>query len=421
MGLFDPRLIALGVFLGVLVVIALERMDRAVAAMLGAAILWGVGIIDADDIFHFIDLNVLALLFGMMVILACLREAGFFRWLGIKLANMCGCDPARLFILLSLTSALLSAFLTNVVAILFLVHITVELADVLEVSPVPFVMGEIFASNLGGTATMVGDPMNMMIASAFGLKFVDFIVNLAPIVTVCVLLVVLIWYEAVKPTRKREFLVMPVKAREVVKDRYLFVVSTGMFVTTIVLFALQDVLNLTPSTIALISSVILMGAVGRKVPNVFRNVDWETLIFLAAIFVVVGGLEKTGLIEEIAKTITYYGRNELLVSSMILWISALGSTVIDNIPLTATFIPMIKDVSMMTGMDVSGMIWALALGTGFGGNGTPIASSVNIVALGAMREYGHPITFKEFTKKGMAILALTTAIANLFIYLTIIL
>jgi Na+/H+ antiporter NhaD/arsenite permease-like protein len=416
----DPQMVAVTIFLAVFIAIATEKIQRTIAALLGSAALWAFGIIDVEDLFHFIDFEVLALLFGMMVIVAGLRHAKFFRWLGIYLANISGCDPKRMLILFTLMTALLSAFLDNVTTMLFMITVTLEIVEVLRIPALPFILSEIFAANIGGTATLIGDPPNIMIASALDLTFIDFLIYVAPIVIVCLLSMTYLWYRKVKVAISvpREFTVMPIKPSEVVTDAGLFYISFGVFSIVISLFFLHDMLKLEPAVIALVGSIVLLGISGNKIPHVFKDIEWETLIFFASIFVVVGGLEKVGVMDIITKIVlNAIGTNEVLSMTVIMWVSAVGSAFIDNIPLTATFIPMIEKIAASIGIDVKLLAWSLSLGTGFGGNGSPIGSSATIVAIGIVSAKGHPISFKEFVKNGILILAITVGLANALLLL----
>jgi Na+/H+ antiporter NhaD/arsenite permease-like protein len=414
----DPQLLAVIIFLVVFAAIATEKVERTIAALVGAAAMWATGVIAEDEILHFIDMEVLLLLFGMMVIVAGMRQAGFFRWIGIHLANMVGCDSTKMLFLFTFMTAILSAFLDNVTTMLFMVAVTLEIMDVLRVPPTPFIISEIFASNIGGTATLIGDPPNIMIGSAYDIGFLDFILNVAPAVVVILIVITLIWH---RWNRKivdvpREFTVLPIKPAEVVEDRRLFYLALTIFIAAIIAFFLHSSLGVSPATVAMMASIFLIAVAGGKIPHVFRHVEWETLIFFASMLVLVGGLEKTGVISALAERVTVFvGGNEALTVSVILWLSALGSAAVDNIPFTATFIPFIVEISNNVGTDLTTLAWALSLGTGLGGNGTPIASAATVVALGAAAARGHPVSFREFIKVGMIMLGVSVLIANLYL------
>jgi Na+/H+ antiporter NhaD/arsenite permease-like protein len=412
------------IFAAVFLAIATERVQRLTAALLGVAAMWGLGLISGVEALHFIDFKVLLLLFGMMVLVAGLREAHFFRWVGIQLANLVSCNPAKMLVLFTLITGLLSAFLDNVTTMLFMVTITLEIVEILHLPPMPFVISEVFASNIGGTATLVGGVPNMMIASSFHLSFMDFILNLSAIATLCLIVATAVWYWQVKRklASPREFTTIPVETAEIIADPAFFYITLTIFMATVSFFFLHDYLGVEPHLVAMMAAIVLLVLVGQRIPRIFHAIEWETLFFIAAMLILVGGLEKTGILSQLAGLIvTYTKGSPVLALSAILWTSAIGSAAIDNIPLAATFIPMIASLAAPLHLSVKTMAWALALGTGLGGNGTPVASAASVVAVGVAARRGHPISFKEFTKMGLTMVVLTTGLSNLYLALRYIL
>jgi len=354
-----------------------------------------------------------------MIIVGALRESGFFRWMGILLANFCRCKPSRMFIIFTITTALLSAFLYNITTVLFIVVVTIEIMEVLHLNPIPYIIGEILASNIGGTATMIGDPPNILISSAAGFTFLDFILNTMPI---CVVSLIITTFMLYRYFFRREFQVtcdfieVPINPRDVIQDQRLFKIGLMIFTAVIVLLFLQDRIRISPLTIVMVGGVCLLFVGGEKMPEVLEKVDWSILIFLACLFIIVGGLEKTGVIHLLASQLTpIIEYNNILAISAILWVSSVASAFIDNVPYSVAFIPILEDLiaTQSTLSDIAW--WALALGTGFGGNGTVIGAASNIVAIGIASKMGYNITFKDFLKIGMITLLVTTAVANLYL------
>ncbi|MFQ5711091.1 MAG: SLC13 family permease, partial [Candidatus Geothermarchaeales archaeon] len=417
----SPYMIAIAIFLVTYFLIAVGWGERTSAALAGAGALWALGVLTGGELLGFIDLDTLVLLFGMMVVVGVLTEAGFFRWLGLHLANYCKCRPTRMLLMFTLLTGVLSAFLPNIATILFMVAVIIEIMEILKLDPIPYVIGVILASNIGGTATLIGDPPNMMIATASGMSFTDFIFNVAPIVTVGFAVVIVFLYlrnrRAMEGMESKiEYSEIPLKPKDVVGDRRLFTVGSLIFSMAVALFFLQDMLKISPPTVAILSAIIILFVGGTKVSNILERVEWDTLIFLASIFIVVGGLEKTGVIHEISVLLSpVLGGNNFLAVSVVLWFSAFVSAFIDNIPFTATFIPVLKEISVSMGGKALPLWWGLSLGAGLGGNGTIIGSVVNIVAVGVASKRGYIITFSDFLKIGMTTLVITTATANLIL------
>ena len=392
--------------------------SRAIAAMVGAAAIWAFGILPAGEMIGYVDFNALGLLFGMMVLVGVLREANFFLVVGVKLANLVSCRVNLLFILLLFVTAALSAILDNVTTILFMVAVTIDLSQLLKLDPKPFILGEIFASNMGGAATLIGDPPNIMIASATGFTFSDFLDKAMPVSMMSTITVVAFLYLLdrkrleVKPAMEE----IPMRIEEIVADWRLFRIGTAMLIITVVLFFTHEMFHLSPSTVALMSAIVLLFLGGPKMPTILERVEWRTLIFFACLFMVVGGLEKTGTITLIATELSrYLAGSSWVAISAVLWLSSIMSGFVDNVPFVAAFIPVISDYGSMSGLDVSPLWWAMAIGAGFGGNGTMIGASSNVVAVGLAEKRGVKFTFYEFMKKGLQVTVLSTGIANLML------
>ena len=414
--LSNGQIVALLVFAATYILIATGYKERTIAAMGGVGVLWALEILDQKEMIAYVDLNALGLLFGMMVIVGTLKETRFFTWLGMLVANLCGCRPRMLFLAFFALAAGLSAILDNVTTVLFMVAVTIDVAELLKVNPRPYIIGEIIASNMGGAATLVGDPPNIMIASATGLTFIDFLVNLGPVVAAGLLASILfLFYYYRKELVDRECVKVSLDSSDIIQDLTLFRVGIGTLVVTCVLFVFHGMLDLAPSVIALTAAAFLLFVGGEKMPRILEDIEWGTLIFFASLFVVVGGLEKTGVISAVSGMVSSrVGTDQLLLTTTVLWLSSAGSAVIDNIPFVASFIPLLKDLSG-SGLGGDVVWWALALGAGFGGCGTPIGASANVVATGIAAKRGLSIGFKDYVKVGMAVLLITTTIAYLLL------
>lgn len=411
---------ALAIFGLTYLVIATESRERTIAAMAGAAAMFAFGVVTDEELISFVNFEALSLLFGMMVLVGVLREAAFFRWLGIHLANFCHCDPKRMLIVFVLMTAFLSALLPNVTTVLFMVIVTIEIVGYLKINPVPFIISEIIASNIGGTATMIGDPPNIMIATATGLTFRDFLFNTGPIAAVATLaaLGVLYYYYRKQLSIPLQIDSIPQKTNEVIVDKRLFRIGLGTFAVIVALFFFQDTTGLAPSIVTALGAIFLLFVGGPRMREILEDVEWSTLIYYACLLIIVGGLNKTDLLAMVSDRVgAVIGNNELVAVTATLWVAAFASSFIDNTPFVAAFIPLLQPVTRDVFVNSSALWWTLALGAGFGGNGTMIGSSPNIVATGVARKMGHKISFVEFTKIGMLVLLVSVGIANLMLYL----
>ena len=417
--MLNQKIIALLIFLFTYAYIATGRKEKQIATIAGAALIWITGIMNGGEMFSYIDFETLGLLFGMMVMVGALREAGFFKYLGLVIADYCRYIPFRMFIMFTLTTALLSALLANVTVVLFMTIIIIELSETLKINPVPFVISEIIASNIGGSATLIGDPPNILIAMETGMDFMGFIVNVAPISLATLLITIIILYFFYRETFKKEKLLgeLPLRPSQVITDRKLFYISIIVFIGTISLFFIHNIIGFSISSIALVSAAFLLFIGGNKMPKVLEDVEWNTLIFIAGLFIIIGGLEKTGVISEMALTIRPYISSNMIISiSIILWLSSLFSALIANIPFTIAFIPILKEIIKFNNIINPGILWwTLVIGADLGGNATAIGSSSNIVALDIAKEKGYDVTFKEFLKIGIFILVSTIGVSNLLL------
>ena len=414
--LLDQRNLAILIFITTYAYIALGKKEKQIAALVGATFVWILGIVSTLDMINYIDFETLGLLFGMMVIVGALRESGFFRYIGLEAARLSGYIPRRMFIVTTLTTALLSALLANVTVVMFMTVMIIEIAEMLNLDPKPFIIGEIMASNIGGAATIIGDPPNIMVATRINMTFLDFIIYIAPISIVALLASTLLIYYYYRDILDKEIITvdLPVSPSEVITDLKLLYIGYAIFVFTIIMFLIKPYVGLSYSAIAILGSSILLFLGGEKMPQVLDDVEWGTLLFLAGLFIIIGGLDKTGVIGNISQVLKPYLTSNLYISTtIVLWISALASALIANIPFTAAFIPILRSIT--TPSPDNPLWWALILGADFGGNTTSIGSSSNVVALDIMKERGLEISFIEYLKIGILILIVSVGVSNILL------
>lgn len=421
-------IVAIIVFSIVYLLIASERVNRVAAALAGAGVVLAVGVVGSQDAFFSaetgIDWNVVFLLFGMMVIVGVLRQTGVFEYVAIWAAKLAKGRPFRVMALLCVITAVASAGLDNVTTVLLVAPVTVLVCERIGVRPVPFLIAEALASNIGGTATLVGDPPNLIVASRSGLTFSDFLVNLGPIVIV--MLVVFIGLSRV--LFRKDFVadpaqvaqVMELDEREAIQDRALLVRSLTVLALVLAGFTLHGVLHLEPSVVALLGAGLLVAISGLPARSYLVEVEWETLLFFAGLFILVGSLVKTGVIDHLASAlVTATGDSVQGAMMLLLWGSAALSAIIDNIPFVATMTPVVDQLVSGTGpfAGQNGLWWALVLGADLGGNATAIGASANVVVAGISKRNGHPISFWEFTRYGSVVAVVTLVIATPYLLL----
>jgi Na+/H+ antiporter NhaD/arsenite permease-like protein len=420
--------VAVGVFVVGYVLIAIERVPKVVTALACAGVLLALGVVTADDVFYSgetgIDWNVIFLLLGMMIIVGVLRQTGVFEFLAIWAAKRAKGQPLRIMIFLVLVTAVASAFLDNVTTVLLMAPVTLLVCDRLNTNPVPFLMAEVMASNIGGAATLIGDPPNIIIASRAGLSFNDFLVNMAPIVLVALIgfVAILPWLFrgsfSVSPESVAE--VMSLNEREAINDRRLLVKCAVVLTLVFAGFLTHSLTHIEPSIIALLGAGLLVVITNLRPRDYMAAVEWETLLFFAGLFIMVGGLVKSGSIERLAELVADATGGDPLTAVMLILVgSALLSGIIDNIPYVATMTPLVQSLtqSISDPVQSQALWWALALGADFGGNLTAIGASANVVMLGIARRADHPISFWQFTRKGAIVTALTIAVAAPYLWL----
>ena len=414
-----PQIIALAIFVAVIGVIVSEKLHRAACALIGAMLLVLIGILEPKEALGFIDFNTIGVLIGMMMFVAVVKNSGIFEYLAVKAARIAKGNPWRIMVYFMIITAVLSAFLDNVTTVLLIGPMTFSICKTLELNPIPFLMTQIISSNVGGTATLIGDPPNIMLGSAADITFLQFILYDGPIVVIVMVATILgfrlLYHKGLTVTPEKMELIMQMDEKEEIRDQVLFYKSIIMICLVALAFILHDTLGLKTSIIAL-SCAALMILIGRQdVEETVHDVEWPTIVFFAFLFIVVGGLEKVGLIHMMAEAmISATGTHYVILMIVILWVSALCSAVLDNIPFVATLIPLIQTMSS-EGIDVWPLWWAVSIGACFGGNGTIIGASANVVLTGIANRKGYPITFIDFLKIGGPMMIMSIILATIYL------
>ena len=413
------QIVSIVIFVGVFALIISEKVHRTSAALAGAVLLWLTHIITFEQGMDEIDFNTLGVLCGMMLFVAVAKQSGIFQFLAIKAAKIAKGDPWKIMMYLVIITAVCSAFLDNVTTVLLISPMTFTICKILDESPIPFFMTQILASNVGGTATLIGDPPNIMIGSGAGLTFADFIAYDGPICVILLVVFIAMFYviygRKLSSTPEARAIVMELNEEETIRDKGLMHKSVVMILIVIVAFMLHGQLQLESSMIALAAAAVMLLIGGQDIEEMILGVEWTTIGFFAGLFVVVGGMVQTGVIDMLAQAlIDVTGGDAIATMLVILVASAIISSILDNIPFTATMIPIILYMGSQ-GMDPWPLWWALSLGACLGGNGTLIGASANVVLSGISTREGYPITFMSFLKVGMPMMLVSVAPAAVYL------
>src|SRR5687767_1750936 len=409
--------LAVVLFVAALAVIASERIDRTKVALLGATLILLTQTLDQEQAIEAIDFNTIGLLVGMMIMVRLTEQTGVYTWLAIRAGQLSRGRPLAVILSLSVTTAVMSAFLDNVTTVLLIVPITFVLADALDIDPVPLVIIEIITSNIGGTATLIGDPPNILIAGHTGISFGAFITNLAPIAAVTLVVVIGGLYLAfrsrlqIAPDARDR--VLALDARRSIEDAAEARRTVPILLATILVFFVHKPLHLEPATVALAGAAVMLLVTHHELHDAIANIEWPTLFFLIGLFVMVGALEETGALAEVAEGIADATGGDRVAELLgILWVSAVGSGAVDNIPFTAPMIPVVDTLP-----EDAAYWWALALGACFGGNATIIAAAANVAASGMSARAGAPIPFMTFVRYGLPVTLVSMLLATAYVLL----
>ena len=417
----STQIIAIVIFLVTMAAIMTEKLHRTVAAVAGALLLILTGVLSVESGFSYVDLNTLGVLIGMMLFVAVVKNSGIFEYIAIKAAKIAKGRPWPLMVLFALITAVLSAFLDNVTTVLLIGPMTLAITSMLRINPIPFFMTQIMASNIGGTGTLIGDPPNIMIGSAAGLSFTDFITNTGVAVLFVLAATIVCFYFIygrklhVEPEAMDS--ILQLDENKAIKDRSLLIKSVVMILLVVFGFVFHSQLHLESCTIALTAAAVML-LIGRQdVEEIVAGVEWTTILFFTGLFIVVGGLQETGVIQILANGLMDLTEGHMtLTILLILWVSAIVSSFLDNIPFVATLIPLILTMQS-SGVDVTPLWWAVSLGACLGGNGTLIGASANVVLSGISNRHGFPITFASYFKVGFPLMLVSVAISTVFLLL----
>ncbi|NUT92796.1 MAG: ArsB/NhaD family transporter [Saccharothrix sp.] len=416
------------VFVGAYILIATERVHRVAAALGGAALMLALGLTDGETAFHSldagIDWNVVFLLLGMMIIVGVIKQTGLFEYLAIAAAKRARGKPYAMLVMLVVITGTASAALDNVTTVLLIAPVTFLVCDRLGLNPIPFLIAEVMASNIGGTATLIGDPPNIIIASRAGFSFNDFLVHLAPFIVVLMVVFVVVcrWLfrDAFHYDEKRVAEVMALSEREAIRNRTLLWQSLVVLALVLAGFTLHSALHVEPSVVALLGAGLLVLISKVTTEEAIADVEWETLVFFMGLFVMVGALVETGVIGEVSRALAEaMGGQPLFAVLALLVISAVLSAIVDNIPYVATMSPIVADLVSAQGgtAQAEALWWSLALGADLGGNATAVGASANVVVLGLAARNGTPISFWTFTRYGLVVAGLSVLLSAPYLWL----
>lgn len=443
------QIVALVIFIAMFILIVLDKIERQwitlACGLLTLVFVFGLCMHSTDAIVKTLNINsifkpdfwyvsgqaeestsginwaTIIFIAGMMVMVEGMAKAGFFRWLCMKLAKMVNYKPIPLFITFMVLSAVLSMFIDSITVILFLAAVTVELAKLLKFNPVPMILSEIFCANLGGSATMCGDPPNIIIGTSIGYSFFDFLTHTGLMAGISLVVIIFYFYfvyrKAIsKNAGKVDYSSLP-EPKSAITDLKYFVLSCVIFACAVVLLVTHAMTGLTVAFIGVFVALFTLICFIKHIGELLKKVDYKTLLFFIGLFMVVGGLEQTGILEKIASFIGYVsGGNVKIMVAIIIWVSAVASAFIDNIPFAATMIPVIKSLSATTGVSLDTLAWTLSMGTDIGGSATPIGASANVVGTSVAAKNGHPIGWGKYCKTAAPATVIVITISMIFIF-----
>lgn len=416
----DHIILGIAIFSITYLLIVTEKFNRVAVAMTGAALMMLLSVEAQDIAIEHIDFNTIGILIGMMIVVTITRKSGIFEYLAIKSVKVVKGQPWGILVLFLIITAVASALLDNVTTILLIAPITLVITDTLKLNPIPFLVPEILMANIGGTATLIGDPPNIMIGSATGLSFMDFVVNLGPVVVV-IFVVTLFTFKFIYKgcytcgdKEKKE--ILSLDENLAIKDMVLLKKSIFVLLLTMVGFMIHGAFNLESATIALSGAAILLLISKQDPEEIFLEIEWNTIFFFISLFVLVGGLEEVGALDYLAEQLVHITQGDMVkLTFIVLFVSAIASAFLDNIPFVATMIPLLTKLGALSGGDMTAVWWALALGACLGGNGTLIGASANVIVSGMLEKKGHKLSFASYMKVGFPLMLLSVVISAAYL------
>lgn len=419
----NQTFIALIIFITTLIFVSLEKINRTVIALSGALLFIILRILNQHEAFSAIDFNTIGLLTGMMVMVSIIKRTGLFQYLAIKISKLARGNIFSLLFFLSIITGTLSSVLDNVTTIILIVPVTLAICENLEISPVPMVLSEIFASNIGGTATLIGDPPNIIIGSAAHLSFMDFIINLAPFALILLIILpffISLFYkkEMAQDVEEGWAKVKKFDEKKAIEDPLLLKKSLIVFFLTIFVFVFHHNLGLEAATVALAGATFLLLISNIDPAETFLEIEWSTLFFFIGLFVVIAGVEKVGIIQWLSNKIINLTKGNLTLTTLVvLWVSGITCSFINNISYTISMVPVIHAIGKVTAFNLSPIWWALSLGACLGGNGTFIAAAANLVGVNILKRQGLAVTFKDFFRIGFPIMLISILLSSVYLFL----
>ncbi len=415
-------IVAIAIFTITYMIIMSETLHRTVVALFGAVLMLVFSVEGQEQAVHHIDTNTIGLLIGMMIIVSILKRTGVFEYLAIRSAKLAGGEPWKILVMLSTITAISSALLDNVTTILLIIPVTLVITEAMDINPLPFVITETMMSNIGGTATLIGDPPNIMIGSAVGLSFVDFIVNLAPIVVlifiVNIFILKFIFKHKMHATDQQKMRVMNMDESVAINDKKLLIKGGIVMALTVAGFMLHAELGFESATVALFGASLYLLISNIDPEDILLEVEWPTIFFFASLFILVGALEDVGVIEFLAEKMVSITKGDIATSSVvILFGSSIASAFLDNIPFVATMIPLLQNFGVQTGQNIDVLWWSLALGACLGGNGTLVGASANVIASGIVEKHGKKLSFMAYFKVGFPLMIVSVVLSYGYIVL----
>lgn len=416
----NTQFISIIIFSAVILSIITEKIDRTVAAISGAVLMIITNVLTLDKSISYIDFNTIGVLLGMMIVVSIVKNSGLFEYIAIYTAKKSKGNPWRIMVYFILITAILSALLDNVTTVLLVGPMTIVICQILKVNPVPFLMTEIIASNVGGTSTLIGDPPNIMIGSAANLSFSDFIINLGFVVIVILISLIICFkliYKKEINNGTNEVAITSLDENKAIQDKPLLYKSIVVLFLILLGFIFHSRLNIESSIVALSGACIMLVIGKQDAGEIINSVEWSTIIFFIGLFIVVGGISESGVIKNLASyLIELTNGNTTYTMCIILWVSAIISSFLDNIPFVATLIPLILTMQAQ-GMNVMPLWWATSLGACLGGNGTLIGASANVVLANIGEKHGYDISFKKYFRLGFPVMLLTIFISTIYLLL----
>ena len=402
------------------IMIVSEKLNRTVVALFGAVLMILFQVVSQEEALEHVDFNTLGLLIGMMIIVNIIKRTGLFQYLAIKTAKLAKGDPVKIILYFSIIAAVASGLLDNVTTILLIVPVTLVISDTLKINPVPFIISEVMAANIGGAATLIGDPPNIMIGSFTGLSFVDFVINLAPLMLVIFIVTIffikIIYRKSLKVSEESRQLILKMDEKKAITDKKLLIKSLIVLFITIGGFTLAEQIGMESASVAIFGASLLLLISRIEPEEILVDVEWVTIFFFGGLFILVGSLESIGVISILAEKLLNITQGDLEITTiLVLWMSAVLSSFLDTIPYVATMIPLVNEMESLSTSNFEPVWWALSIGACLGGNGTIIGASANVVARGIVERNGHKISFLGYMKIAFPLMIMSVMISTIYL------